>query len=291
MQKDKEKAKERLNQLGQEWYALRTGGNEAACQRVVNDVFLLAYELFSSDALAEFFLTDWEKFDPGQRSLYGYMKQRLPLRERSMRREDLGLHRVTVEDEQGQKHKKWVGNGSLDVPVDEQEGGATRGELIADAGAEEPLAEIEMNDSLVQLLDLIHLLPQRLSGRQNNPARLNYFRMFFTDGISAAIQKENGTAIAVYQRHERELFEAMKLSFLDFYTVKTCREVKELSACPVKKHGEMVEGKAMEPIKTRPLPGDVYITYLQKKENYTARASALSMQRAAYTEFMKTCLC
>ena len=137
-------------------------------------------------------------------------------------------------------------------------------------------------------LPLILLLPQRLTGQANNANRINYYRMFFTDGTVAALFSVGDRP---YRTHERDLFAAMKLPFLDFFLEDVCRSVDAILSSDLKAYGRMVEGRPMEP-PGQPLPNDVYLEYLNAKEEAGVKsASAISNQRAAYYKFLKENLC
>ena len=147
---------------------------------------------------------------------------------------------------------------------------------------------LEVESRAWELITLILLLPQRLTGQANNANRINYYRMFFTDGTVAALFSVGDRP---YRTHERDLFAAMKLPFLDFFLEDVCRSVDAILSSDLKAYGRMVEGRPMEP-PGQPLPNDVYLEYLNAKEEAGVKsASAISNQRAAYYKFLKENLC
>ena len=214
------------------------------------------------------------------------MLARLGLRERDLRYKDAEMRRETRE-ENGQKRQQWVRAGSLDAPAGEGQE-ETAGSRLADGSAASGQENLEVESRAWELITLILLLPQRLTGQANNANRINYYRMFFTDGTVAALFSVGDRP---YRTHERDLFAAMKLPFLDFFLEDVCRSVDAILSSDLKAYGRMVEGRPMEP-PGQPLPNDVYLEYLNAKEEAGVKsASAISNQRAAYYEFLKENLC
>ena len=97
-----------------------------------------------------------------------------------------------------------------------------------------------------------------------------YCRMYFTDYCVSVCHSEQ--ELPMKTRHERELFETMRLPFLDFFMREKCRTIEKLRRTRLKDHGEMVPGKKMEPPKKSPLPLDVYLAYLNRIEGKEIKA-------------------
>lgn len=141
---------------------------------------------------------------------------------------------------------------------------------------------------LCELITLILLLPQRLSGQANNPVKIKYFRMFFTDSMVLSVHTME---MEYLHKRQRDIFEAMCIPFLDFFMRDICRSLEEILASDLKLHGEMVEGRAMERPE-QPLPNDVYRQYMRVVEHIEIRSDgAISNQRASYYQFLKERLC
>lgn len=70
-------------------------------------------------------------------------------------------------------------------------------------------------------------LPNKLQGKANNPEKINYYRMFFTDGVTDYVRSSGGQ---VFFAHEADLFQAAKLPFLDFFLDRVCRTVPRLAS-------------------------------------------------------------
>lgn len=231
------------------------------------------------EALGAFWLMDINRYDPQKGSFRGFFKARLKLRKEDMDRED------GIKPKGGQKDEWRV--ESLDASIGEDQEETKIGRL-EDETAVSGQGELEAEERARELIALILLLPQRLSGKANNPTRVNYFRMFFTDGSVAVLFD---SVKWPYLAHERDLFAAMKLPFLDFFMKDTCRSVEDILRSDLKEYGRMVKGQPMT-VPRQPLPNDVYVEYLNTQEGMELKSvSVVSNQRKAYVAFLKENLC
>ena len=236
--------------------------------------------------LGRFFEKDFKNYDPAKGNFKNYVLKVLKNRREDQRHEDLGSHRKNVVQEDGTTKQEWIDNTSLDVYEDE-DATTTWKERLSGPSIHTPDEMLIAQQTALQLITIILQLPQRLRGQANNPEKINYYRLFFTDGVVSSVYAVGGD---IYIAHERDLFEAMKLPFLDFFMAEVCRSVHEIYEGKLKPYGAMVEGAPMSEPK-QPLPNDVYTTYLDKEENRQVKASALSNQRTAYLAFLKEQLC
>lgn len=263
---DKEAAKARLEALCAQWAALgpEDGSRKLSLQ---GEIFELVFDLFPNpkqrDEIAAVFLGDWKGFDPAKGSAYGFFSSRLSLRAKD-----------TYEDKK--KYQDRIVSDT--VQTDDGEDISLLANLPAGARSD-PEDALQLDATACELLIGILDLPQRLRGRANNPTRHNYFRMFFTDGIAASFHQN--TIPEIYLRRERDLFTAMKEEFLDFFMRDRCRTVETICRSPLKPYGDLVEGRGTEETKL-PLPGDVYVSYLDRMEHTKAGLSAVSQQRTAF---------
>ena len=204
-----------------------------------------------------------------------------------MLRQYCGAHRLNDLENPGKR--KWVPNLSFDTPIGENSEQTLLDQYSDDHLTGDMVENLLYDEGMVQLMTLALNFPQRLNGRASNAARINYFRMFFTDNVVDILHRYDR---AIFEAHERELFSgALKIAFLDFFMAERCRRVRELQFCPLKPYGEMVEGRPMEE-PGQPLPNDVYITYLNTMENRNIKsAGTISGQRTAYEEFVRSNLC
>ena len=238
------------------------------------------------DALGAFWERDLDKYDPEKGSFRAFVTSRLKLRRKDLEYEDFGARRQTVEED-GERRQRRFGAVSLDAPAGEDRSG-TWGDLQQDAAAGDLQADLDTEARAQELIALILTLPQRLTRQAKNPLRINYYRMFFTDSMVDALHTVGAEP---YRARERDLFDAMKVPFLDFFMAGICRTAREILACDLKDYGRMVPGRPMEP-PTQPLPNDVYMQYLNREEGMAIRsASTITNQRTAYYAFLKENLC
>ena len=275
---------EKLERLVLEWRD--AGADGPARMRLNLEITQAMLELFRDpedmEALGIFWEQDLRRYDPGKGSFRGFVISRLKHRRQDLEHEDTGARRVTGED----GRQCWEGNASLDAPAGED--GGTWGDRQASSASGAGEEDLEAEAAVQELIALILLLPRRLSGQARNPARINYYRMFFTDGMVDALNRMGAGPCLC---HERDLFAAMKVPFLDFFMERRCRSVEEILASGVKDYGRMVAGRPMEP-PDQPLPNDVYMTYLNQEEGAAIRsASTITNQRMAYYAFLREHLC
>ena len=282
--------RERLDQLGRQWMQCRATGTQAERKNLETEIFLLILQLFpkQAEAVGTLYEKDWEKFDAQEGSLYNFCSFRLPKRMDAVERKDMDGRYVRKEDEVSGKQVKYKerhtslykkvgeeGEGKLiEVVRQEEESGADMGVML--------------NSTMVELITLMLRLPQELRGRANNPQRLNYFRMFFTDSVADIAQNQEG--ISSLEERERDLFQVLQLAFLDFFQAQNCRTVAQLRGSQSKPYGQLVPGRPMtDP--GHPLPNDVYCAYFETQEDTRIGDSALSNQRTAYKKFLGGYLC
>ena len=270
-------AVERLNRLGERWGAAKGEGD--AGKGLQEEIFTLALSIFGKvrlkntdfsllEGMVAFIEQDWSQFDAAKGSLYGFFRTR--------------LHNRAVSEYRRQRKDALCHADSLDAPaLPGEETDAPS--LLNNRGQEDKYPSLH-GRRVPELLTTVISFQERLRGRSNNPERRNYFRMFFTDGVSDALR--NGALEPEDIPRERELFEAMKTEFLDYFLSEPCRTAAAIRDCPPKAYGELVPGRPMSEPK-RPLPNDVYVAYLNGREGKALKSEAtITNQRNAYKLFL-----
>lgn len=107
-------------------------------------------------------------------------------------------------------------------------------------GREEAGRSSSWTSGAYECLSLMLDLPNKLQGKANNPEKINYYRMFFTDGVTDYVRSSGGQ---VFFAHEADLFQAAKLPFLDFFLDRVCRTVPRLASSETRPYGQLVEGR------------------------------------------------
>ncbi len=278
---------ERLEALVIQWKALGEGDDAVRLKLNVEMSGILG-KLYPWDNakwanIGAFWRADMPKFDPAEGTFRNFMEARLELRKQDAKRKESGMHRKTV-IENGEKVQKWVQDESLNAPAS-PDGEDTREKIdeLSDSAAPSPQARVDAREMAGALISLILDLPTKLRGQANNPARVRYYRMFFTDEATDVIARGGG---AFFLRHERDLFRAMYLAFLDFFMDASCRTVAAVERAHLKPYGEMVPGRPMEEA-TQPLPIDVYTQYLRTEGVELRSDATISNQRDAYRTFKR----
>ena len=281
---------ERLEKLVVQWRGI--GPDDEAVRTSLNfEMTEVLMDLFCSGrddeknakALEDFALVwqELDRYDPSTGSFRGFVQTRMKMRRMDAQRQDAGMHREMKEAE-----KDW--EGSCDGMPGESDGKKKPIWVRPDSLGREATQRLNVDESLCELITLILLLPQRLSGQANNPVKIKYFRMFFTDSMVLSVHTME---MEYLHKRQRDIFEAMCIPFLDFFMRDICRSLEEILASDLKLHGEMVEGRAMKRPE-QPLPNDVYRQYMRVVEHIEIRSDgAISNQRASYYQFLKERLC
>ena len=266
----------RFDEVARMWKT-ETAENQAVREALRNELFALGFELYDdkSDAFVTTFVNFFQtKYDPQKGDASHYFSYAMSRRKH---------------DDENKKPRE----SGLEADAEDGKSVESAALVKAEAEAWENGASVEAgvgaDDTLVSLLSLILTLPERLKGRANNPKKITYYRMFFTDGVVAAVHgMSKQSELGRYIRHERDLFRAFQIRFLDFFMRERCRNIVDVADCEVKCYGELVPGAPMEH-PGHPLPNDVYRNYLNSCEGYDIVADAsVSNQRTEYKRFLRT---
>lgn len=265
---------QRFDEAAYRWKTLPREGNEAAVQVEWGKLIEYGFQLYDDgtdrflDTFVGFFR---ERYDPAQKASHYFNMVSSRRKYETDAADDRELS-VDAETEDGYSSAE----AEIDKKTLAERPDPVSEELVFDATAAKLVADILT-------------MREKLQGRANNPVRELYFRMFFTDGVVDAIHTEH--VPERYARHERALFDAFRLGFLDFFLSARCRTVAAIDATAVKPYGELVPGRETK-APGHPLPNDVYRTYLRERENCDVRSDgAVSNQRAAYRKYLRDCLC
>ena len=112
--------------------------------------------------------------------------------------------------------------------------------------------------------------------------RRNWFRLFFTEGVTCSIKKEGQTF-----SQEREIFETIKQPYLDFYMSDICRTQKKLYQTPLRMYGEIVPGQDCSKEPPLPFHADISLAYLEQCEGKKVGNSTRSNQYIPYKQLIE----
>lgn len=224
------------------------------------------------DLVTDFLRERLAEYDPDIGPFEHYFRKYTTYKEKDAIRKRNDLHRY---------HNKDAVCVSLDEAIKEEET-TTREAFLQDPQTVSAFEMVELQDQMIQIAAIALTIPDRLRGKANNPTRIRYFRSIFADGISTLIKNENLGELLM--NCERDVFQAMQLSFLDFYMKGICRSVAAIENTPLRDYGELVEGEKMESC-CLPLPGNVYMAYWENVEHQKVTAANVSQMKRAYRAF------
>lgn len=264
---NREKGEARLNQVAEQWATLPPEDNGAARQALYEEMFTLAFQLY--DRSGEMWVVDaFEKaihtFEPGRGPFSHYLVYLMSGREKNAYRSQ-ARHSPAGE--------------SMDAPLG-GDGPRTLGETIpADAGWS-PEYRAEWSAPLVELTSMILNFAQCHRGRSANENRRNWYRIFYTEDMTEAMK-----SVELHLPHQREVFAAMKESYLNYYMSAPCTTEEQVRRTPLRPYGQVVPQRAGDERETPvPIPADVSLSYLRLHEGIEVGDSARSNQLKAYRQ-------
>ena len=269
MADDRKEKERRLNEAARLWKTTPPEGNEAVIESLRQQVFTMSFELFDSDGNAMAFMDAFEeayrKYDADQGAFVNYLST-------------LFKNRKTDRFRYDRRHAP--GGDSLDAPVSTSEDNdLTRYDVTASA-ADSPDSGVMFESLYVELTALVLNFAQNHKGRQANEDRRKWYRIFFTEDMTLTYKTHHYTF-----NHERDIFQAILLPYLDYYMARPCRTGREIVLTPLKPYGEVVPGQKDDRAETRvPLPADVSLAYLSRCEGKTFKRPARSNQLNFYRE-------
>ena len=249
MTKSEEKSlEERLDNTAVQLRMIQDESNSARAETLRNELGLLVYSRFfresfgydEQDIFQEAFFNAYETFTPEKGSFSRYFSFLL-----GKRMKDLFRKRRLE---------------SLDAPINSaDEDSGTIGEQIADETTPAPdsrvLFEARCMENTAMILNFTKLHP----GRQGNEKRRCWYRIFFTENMTL-IYKE----LDVHFDHERDIFTAMLIPYLDFYMSRPCRTGEQIAVTPLKPYRDVISGRSAETGRVPvPIPGDVSVSFLR----------------------------
>lgn len=170
---------------------------------------------------------------------------------------------------------------SLDTPISEDQS-LTLGDTVQAPAGGAPEEALTFNAHFAELTSMILNFSQRHTGRAGNETRRMWYRLFYTEDMTYALK-----ACELRLLHERDIFQAMEESYLDYYMSKPCRTARQLAAAPLKPYGNVVPGRDDTEETPLPLPGDVSLCYLRRQKGLEVGNTARSNQYKFYSEEKK----
>lgn len=239
-------------------------------------IWLLVFRLYDRDdlderdcdpsALLKVLEEAFEKYDPREGQFSHYFSKLFSGRKKDF--SDYNSRHAPVGD-------------SLDLPVSE-DGNLTLGDMLAADETSQPEGTMDIDGRLAELTAAIMVFLHK-KDREHNDARKMWFRIFYTEDMTLAMKE-----LALRFLHEREVFSAMDVEYLDYYMAAPCRTGKEVMGTPLRPYCEVVPARRDTDPVPLPIPGDVSLCFLKACRGISAGGTARSNQIGFYTQLKKT---
>lgn len=291
MNTDRDSLSNRLDELGKCWNRQPDPENDAVQTALFVEICTVVLALFSPvpkwlrkgvsiedahDILMDLIMEEMRRqFDPDKGTLSNFIRFRLKNRIHDQIRS------------RARQQQREPDSFSLD-----QEGADYHDLIPASADRVSGFNDEETTKAhLFELTAQIIHFKQRHTTKTGNNTRLNYYRLFFTSNITSFI---NAIAVPPAFQHERDLFEAMKLPFVDFCMVSSCRTIEELCNGQLKRYGQVVDlpesNRDRDNPIPLPIPDKVGISYLFRVEEKQVTPTAYSQQKKHYRQEVRQLL-
>lgn len=292
---------------------------EEALQNSEQEEILLA-------GLSEFFATRLSSYDPNE-SFYTFLLQSAPYAildnirresgfqplpdwamEELLRKEGKSEEKIRQEmDAAKATRKRMYGSitDSIDAPVSSDDPcGTSIGEMLPGGRSpEKELIDDSAEPSVLRMLAALLNVRTQLKGKENNPARINFFRLFYTDTVVFTLRDVSGLW-RDYRRHEREILRQLKPLFLSFTLRLDFPELpldecfmpladdycsfSAVAAAPARLESEVLPDGKNKQLK-EPFKDEVLAAYLTQKEQRAASREAVSQNRGYFLAYLRRC--
>lgn len=276
--------------------------------------------------LAQFYINRLDAYDPNT-SFYTFLLQSAPYAVLDNVRRESGSRPLpdwAVEEKLKQEGKteaeirqeletirkkrtKKYGNLTIssDAPASSEEPeGATLGDVLPGGlSPEKELIDDSAEETIARMLAALLNVRKLLHGKENNPARINFFRLFYTDTVVYTLREVSGLW-RDYLRHEREILRQLKPLFLGFtlrldfpeppldecfmpLTDDYC-SLSAVAAAPARLESEVLpDGKDVH--LKEPFKDEVLASYLKRKEQRSASRELVSQNRGKFLDYLRRC--
>ena len=260
---------EQLDRIVLEMKTLDVEGNAARVVALRGQALAIAMELYDdgTEWFLQLLLELLDRFDAGQGEQFSHYFKFVLSRRRNDCYRDIANREEQLD--------------SLDQPAyaDSQE---TLGNAQAGPPADDPAWLLDMRAPFLEWTAMVLNFAERHRGQAANETRRNWYRIFYTEDITQAVKITTMEFL-----HERDVFTALKQTYLDYYMTKSCHSLREITETALKPYCEVVpEQTGCTEETPLPIPADVSLCYLQLVEGQTKGASrpARSNHKAAYDQ-------
>ena len=285
------KYRKEINEAGVKWHdAKQKGDNEV---KMAQSTILFKYLLMQSDceidseiekeAINEFWIRDFNIFDPGIKSFCAFYESRIDYRKKDVISKNTLRTKKRYDPSDDSSFVKSY-NESISVDDDET--------ILLDILSNN---EVTPEDKAIQKRDLEKLIIlisgiwSNLHGKADNERKRLYYKLFTTDVLAGFIKSEYKERDVLYNR-ERDILNGMYNQFLDYFMEEQCRSLDEIFKGKIKQYiTDEINNREIE-VRNLPIKNPVYVSYLANIEQIRVRDSAVSEQHKGYKELIKKLL-
>lgn len=152
---------------------------------------------------------------------------------------------------------------------------------------------MEAAEHLNDLLGMILNFSNNHKGKSNNKNKKLWYELFYTEDITRFTKSAEFEEISSHL-HERDIFRALRHSYLNFYMSAICESLNEIAWTKLKNYEEIlpdaVENEIGKEISSEKMPAKVSLQYLKVCEHITVGNSTRSNQKKFYDEDKKRLL-
>ena len=292
---------EKINAIGEKLTPELKQDDNARFLALLGEAIMLAHKLFSGKTqmavISDLLIRAAKNYKPEGGKLYNYLARNMHF---------LVWNRIMQENLQKcglvMRRRKNAAEGKTEyvfipiVSIDssgEDDGNDAPPEL---PGNDPPIfVQVDKYSLHFQLIALMlsisrKMKPERAPGEKLKG--IDYYQMFYTSGMTDFLLEGWEQDLKAMEAHERDLFESMRLKYLDYYMDGTFRQVRKLAGGKMKPRSELVLPKPKDTeayLSERPVTVEdrVLYGYLGKVENASPSKSVLSNHKAAYAQLVK----
>ena len=113
--------------------------------------------------------------------------------------------------------------------------------------------------------------------KETEKKRREWYRMFYTEDITLFCKELNGRS-----QHQRDIFRAMNLSYLDFYMSDKCYSCREIFETPLRSYADVIPGSLDDREIKVPIQAKISLAYWKTCKDEKVKGSIRSRQYKYY---------
>ena len=302
----KNKIEENIDRMAREWYLSKLSNeNEGKTLKLRNAIWEETAKLYFSQMnrldgeinhFAENKLLEeikWAAFLKAIEAAFENFKLNPEGKESSFIRYFTATYAKKMITEKGKILKNFARNESLEkrIEADSGETYSLNWKDDKNKAAEDGMIEADLMHDFVGLG--LNFSENHKNGKQNNKQRRLWYHLFYTEDITRFTKSAEFEEISSHL-HERDIFRALRHSYLNFYMSAVCKSLNEIAWTKLKNYEEILpdatENEIGKEISSEKMPAKVSLQYLKVCEHITVGNSTRSNQKKFYDEDKKRLL-